>query len=32
MLYAKAADGLEVIANVADAVIWANDMIARIGP
>jgi hypothetical protein len=29
MIYAEAADGLEVIDNVADAVAWANDFIRR---
>ena len=29
-LYAQAADGLDVIGNVTDAVAWANDFIARI--
>jgi len=28
-IYAEAADGLEVIDNVDDAVTWANDFIAR---
>ena len=28
-LYAEAADGLDVIDNVADAVAWANDFVAR---
>lgn len=28
-IYAEAADGLDVIANVDDAVVWANDLIAR---
>lgn len=28
-IYAEAADGLDVIANVDDAIVWANDLIAR---
>lgn len=28
-IYAEAAEGLEVLDNVADAVAWANDFIAR---
>ena len=31
-IYAEAADGLAVIDNVADAVTWANEFIASMGP
>jgi hypothetical protein len=31
-IYREAADGLDVIDNVADAVVWANDFIARTMP
>lgn len=30
-LYAEAADGLDVIGNVTDAIVWVNDFIVRIG-
>jgi Nucleotidyl transferase AbiEii toxin, Type IV TA system len=30
-IYAEAADGLDVIANVSDAVVWANEFIASTG-
>jgi hypothetical protein len=30
-IYAEAADGLDVIANVSDAVVWANEFIESTG-